>query len=63
MGDPLAREIGRVDDGTAAVPITVGVDHGRVTIGCGAIRWHLVAEQADELAALLAQAREEAGGG
>ena len=51
--DPRVREIGSIDDNVAAVPVTVGTDCGAVTIGCGAIRWRLSAQQADELAALL----------
>ena len=55
MGDPLVREIGRVEDIDGEVVI-VGIGHGMVTLcrpDCAVPQWELPVETADELAAML----------
>ena len=54
MGEPVAREIGRVEDADGEVLI-VGIDRGTVTIGMEdrAPSWQFTPVDADELAALL----------
>lgn len=64
MGNPYVREIGRVED-IDGLPLAVGVEDGTVTIGLLAETRNLIAEQADEPAALLItalwQAERDAG--
>ena len=63
MADTATREIGRLEDGIAEIPLRVGVDGGVVTVGCPGMTWRLSPELADELAALIITAWWDAGGG
>ena len=63
------REIGRVDQGAVDFPLTVGVDHGTVTVGRPDLFWRLTADQCEDFTRLYfaasfaaeAWAREHAG--